>query len=115
MAINMDDFKNQIKEEFQEYYDQNWYESEMEWDDFKEEAIENLWNSGSNEAIVKHYDTLLFMLSVIKENYEEYGIEFQDYTDQQKIFNLGTYFIAKDLLREATEKDYQQVVLEAQA
>ena len=115
MSINMDDFKNQIRDEFEEYYEQNWEDYDGEWEDFKEEALESLWNSGTNEPIVKNYDTLLLLLSVIKENYEGLGIEFQDYTDQQKIFNLGTYFIANDFLQEATEEDYHQVILEAQA
>lgn len=108
MVNHMENFKNQVKEEFQEYYDVFWGDYDGDWDNFKDEAIETLWNRGKYETIVRDYEAIFVMLDIIKENYEGFGMDFKDYNDPQKIFNSGMYFIAKEVLNEATEQDFDR-------
>lgn len=109
MVNYLQNFKNQVKAEFQEYYNENWGEYDGDWGDFKDEAVETLWNSGNYETIVRDYEALMVMLDIIKENYEEFGMDFKDYNDPQKVFNSGMYFLAKEVLRNATEQDFDRV------
>jgi hypothetical protein len=107
MVNHSQNFQNQVKEEFQNYYNENW--DGGDWDDFKEEAKESLWNSYYNQTIVKDYEAFIIMLDMIKSHYEENGWEFNDYNDPQKVFNLGMYFIATEVLAELNEEDFRRV------
>jgi hypothetical protein len=99
---------SEITEEFREYYEDNW--DDDNWDDFKEQAKEELYNSYDRQ--VEHdYHKLLFCLTVIKEEDENYGGTFKDYDDPTRITNLAYYFIASNIISNFEEEDFQQVIL----
>lgn len=112
MESKLENIKNKVKNDFREYFDDNWCDYEGEWDDFKEEARETLWNGDFTQPIIEDYETLLIMLENIQIQIEEYGIEFKEYHDPQRVFNLGMYLIATKVLEEIPEP--QEVNIETE-
>jgi hypothetical protein len=100
---------SEITEEFREYYEDNW--EDEEWDDFKDQAIQELYNDNMNQQVEHDYHKLLFCLTVIKAEDENYGGTFKDYDDPTRITNLAYYFIASNIISNFEEEDFQQVIL----
>jgi len=95
----------EIRGEFQEYYDENWNDYGMEWDEFKDEALHDLYNSATYQSVSQNYHHLLLCLRVIKENDADYDRTFNDWDDPQKIFNLTYYFIAQRYFNQLDDEE----------
>ena len=87
-------YKKIIYKELGEYMEEN-YEKGKNVEEMVEEAIQSLWNGYYTEKVVEDYEHIIFFLKLIKENIEDYGEEFKDYDDPQKIFNVGIYILSR--------------------
>lgn len=109
-------YTEQIKMSFRIYYDENydngkdWFKENYDgadWDDFKYSAIEELYNSDKSEPFCETYSHLVYFLKVVKENDEDYGGCFKDWDNPQKVFELGMYFLARNVLSDEEYEDYK--------
>ena len=94
-----------IKRDFLNYYEEKYEDYESDLDDFKEEAIEELYNSDNSEPFNEIYSHLIFFLKVVKENDEDYGGCFKEWDNPQKVYELGMYFLAANVIREMSYDD----------
>ena len=105
MAIVEELYTEIIKRDFLNYYEEKYEDYESDLDDFKEEAIEELYNSDNSEPFNEIYSHLIFFLKVVKENDEDYGGCFKEWDNPQKVYELGMYFLAANVIREMSYDD----------
>jgi len=105
MAIVEELYTEIIKSNFRNYYEENYEDYESDLDDFKEEAIEQLYNSDNSEPFNEIYSHLIFFLKVVKENDKDYGGSFDEWDNPQKVYELGLYFLAANVIREMSYED----------
>lgn len=103
----MEHYKKIVLDEFDEYFQENW-EEKKDWEEFLDEAIFSLYNSYHNTFVEDNYYHIVFFLKIIKEHSDSYGLDFKDYDDPQKIYNLGMLFVAMDILNEIDESEYKK-------
>ena len=94
-----------IKSNYRNYYEENYEDYEGDLDDFKEEVINELYNSDNSEPFNEIYSHLIFFLKVVKENDEDYGGCFKEWDNPQKVYELGMYFLASNVIRDMTDED----------
>ena len=94
-----------IKRDFCNYYEEH-YEG-MDFEDFKEIAIEELYNStnGVVGQFNEIYSHLLFFLKIVNTEQPEFDYFFKEWDNPQKVFELGMYFFAKEVLAGETAND----------
>ena len=105
MAIVEELYTETIKRDFRNYCVEKYEDYESDLDDFKEEAIEELYNSDNSEPFNEIYSHLIFFLKVVKENDEDYGGCFKEWDNPQKVYELGMYFLAANVIREMSYDD----------
>ena len=100
-------YTERIKKCFDGYYKDN-FEGE-DFDEFKDAFIEEIYNSGNHEDIhdllPEIYTHLVFFLGIVKENAEEREMDFKDWDKPQKVYELGLYFLANEVLNFASQED----------
>jgi len=97
-----------IKRDFCNYYEENYYDEDFE--EFKEIAIEEMYNSVDGSVVLPFseiYSHLIFFLKVVKEELTEFDYFFKDWDNPQKVYKLGMYFLAKDVITSLSEDDVQ--------
>ena len=105
MAIVEELYTEIIKSNYRNYYEENYEDYEGDLDDFKEEVINELYNSDNCEPFNEIYSHLIFFLKVVKENDEDYGGCFKEWDNPQKVYELGMYFLASNVIRDMTDED----------
>jgi hypothetical protein len=107
MEIVKELYTEGIKGCFHGYYGDT-YEGE-DFDEFKDAFIEALYNTEDFEDIHDElpqiYSHLLFFLGIVKENAEEREMDFKDWDKPQKVYQLGLYFLAHEVLNFASQED----------
>jgi len=94
-----------IKSNFRNYYEENYVDYVGDFDSFKDEAINELYNSDNCEPFNEIYSHLIFFLKVVKENNDDYGGCFKEWDNPQKVYELGMYFLASNVIRDMTDED----------
>lgn len=110
MAINMEIvqelYTTQIKQQFQDYYDEHYNEEDWEnadWDDFVGIGIEAFCDyPGPFCGIYSH---LLFFLKLCKKHCPK----FEDWDEPQKVYELGLFLVARDALHNVTKEDCERL------
>ena len=110
MAIVEELYTEIIKRNYRNYYEEN-YDDEGDLDDFKEEAINELYNSDNSEPFNEIYSHLIFFLKVVKEEQEEFEYFFKDWDKPQKVYELGMYLLATNVIREMSYEEELEVVI----
>ena len=95
----MEHYTETIKEDFTEYL-RDWYEPEEDFDEFKDEYIEENFNSWMRDTFNCQYADLVYFMGIIHA--EEIGDGFTAWNSPQKIFEVGMYFLARDVINEMT-------------
>ena len=97
-----------IKRDFCNYYEENYYDEDFE--EFKEIAIEEMYNSVDGSVVLPFseiYSHLIFFLKVVKEELTEFDYFFKDWDNPQKVYKLGMYYLAKNVITSLSEDDVQ--------
>lgn len=105
MAIVEELYTEIIKSNFRNYYEENYVDYVGDFDSFKDEAINEMYNSDNSEPFNEIYSHLVFFLKVVKENDEDYGGCFKEWDNPQKVYELGMYFLASNVIRDMTDED----------
>ena len=100
-----------IKSNFRNYYEENYVDYVGDFDSFKDEAINELYNSDNCEPFNEIYSHLIFFLKVVKENDEDYGGCFKEWDNPQKVYELGMYLLATNVIRDMTYEEELEVVI----
>ena len=111
MAIVEELYTEIIKSNYRNYYEENYEDYEGDLDDFKEEVINELYNSDNSEPFNEIYSHLIFFLKVVKENDEDYGGCFKEWDNPQKVYELGMYFLATNVIRDMSYEEELEVVI----
>tara|TARA_R110000796_G_scaffold142508_1_gene259046 strand:- start:207 stop:704 length:498 start_codon:yes stop_codon:yes gene_type:complete len=111
MAIVEELYTEIIKSNYRNYYEENYEDYEGDLDDFKEEVINELYNSDNSEPFNEIYSHLIFFLKVVKENDEDYGGCFKEWDNPQKVYELGMYLLATNVIRDMTYEEELEVVI----
>ena len=93
------DLKCQIAKQFFDSYSQ---ECVNDLNDFKTKHIEEFY-SQPQEPFKKDYDRLVFFLGKIMENKDMVNCSLFEFDNDQKVFELGLYFLAKEVINEITQ------------
>jgi hypothetical protein len=109
MEIVKELYTEGIKSDFRGYYEDE-FEGE-DFDEFKDTFIEMMYNEERWEGVVDDlpqiYSHLLFFLGIVKENTEEREMDFKDWDKPQKVYQLGMYFLANEVLNFASQEDLE--------
>ena len=105
MAIVEELYTEIIKSNFRNYYEENYVDYVGDFDSFKDEAINEMYNSDNSEPFNEIYSHLVFFLKVVKENDEDYGGCFKEWDNPQKVYEFGMYFLASNVIRDMTDED----------
>ena len=76
-------------------------------DDFKEYYINTLYSSPQIE-INKNYDELIFLLNIIRDNAGDF---FTEYNKPQKVYEVGLYYLTKEIIKNIKEHELKQQIL----
>ena len=76
-------------------------------DDFKEYYINTLYSSPQIE-INKNYDELIFLLNIIRDNAGDF---FTEYNNPQKVYEVGLYYLTKEIIKNIKEHELKQQIL----
>ena len=76
-------------------------------DDFKEYYINTLYISPQIE-INKNYDELIFLLNIIRDNAGDF---FTEYNNPQKVYEVGLYYLTKEIIKNIKEHELKQQIL----
>jgi len=100
-------YEAKIKRDFCNYYEEH-YEG-MDFEEFKEIAIEEMYNSTNPLRVVEQfneiYSHLVFFLKIVNTEQEDLGYYFKEWDNPQKVFECGMYFFAKEVLYDETAND----------
>ena len=100
---NIDDF-NEFKQEFIN----NSHPKIDYFNEFKQEYINNIYNSPPKIVLNIDYDELIFFLQKINDNAGDF---FSDYHLPQKVFEIGLYYLTKEIINNVKENDLKQKFL----
>ena len=90
-----DDFRSYCHDNYKDYMDEHKFcEHEIVWEDFKEKAIQDLYNSGITEPFCESYYHLVFFLGMCIPQSEW----FIDWNEPQKVYELGLYLLAEEYI-----------------
>ena len=76
-------------------------------DDFKEYYINTLYSSPQIE-MNKNYDELIFLLNIIRDNAGDF---FTEYNNPQKVYEVGLYYLTKEIIKNIKEHELKQQIL----
>jgi hypothetical protein len=98
-----DDFRTYCQEEYKDYLDEQLYDNEAElWQEFKEKALQDLYNSDDIEPFCQSYSHLVFFLGMCIPQSEW----FTDWNKPQKVYQLGLYLLAEEYIMGLEPDDY---------
>ena len=105
------DLKYKITQTFYETYMKEYsnfkYNIGYSFDDFKEYYINTLYSSTQIE-INKNYDELIFLLNIIRDNAGDF---FTEYNNPQKVYEVGLYYLTKEIIKNIKEHELKQQIL----
>ena len=105
------DLKYKITQTFYETYMKEYsnfkYNISDSFDDFKEYYINTLYSSTQIE-INKNYDELIFLLNIIRDNAGDF---FTEYNNPQKVYEVGLYYLTKEIIKNIKEHELKQQIL----
>ena len=93
------ELKCQIAKQFFDSYSQ---ECVNDLNEFKSKHLEIYLQP--QEPFKKDYDQLLFFLAKIMENKDMVNCSLFEFDNDQKVFELGLYFLAKEVINEITQQ-----------
>ena len=96
-----DDFEGQVFEEFRDEWIEGFYNTET--------TEEHQW---IHEPFNEIYTHLVFFLGMVKENQEEFDYFFKDWDNPQKVYELGLYYLAKDVITSMSQESLEEESLE---
>lgn len=86
-----DDFRSYCHDNYKDYMEEQICDAELAWEDFKEKAIEYLYNSNNIEPFCQSYSHLVFFLGMCIPQSDW----FIDWNEPQKVYELGLYLLAE--------------------
>ena len=112
----------QITDDFRDYVEQDYGQTECglyfgerpkngdkgddgeDWDSFKEEAFQILYNHDIDYPVEEDYSFLVFFLCVVKEHSD--ANDKVEWDNPQKIVNLGYYYIAQEIFGDFEKEEF---------
>jgi len=102
--IIYDRIVREITEEFRSYVEYN-FDEEEGWEEFKEVALQVLYNHDIDYPVEEDYDFLVFFLCVANEHNEPCDTQVE-WDKPQKIVNFGYYFIAQEIFGDFKKEEF---------
>tara|TARA_R110002167_G_scaffold99886_4_gene261254 strand:+ start:2971 stop:3438 length:468 start_codon:yes stop_codon:yes gene_type:complete len=93
----MEHYTETIIEDFAEYHRDNWSDYEGPFDEFRDDYIELTYNSDNLGPFNEQYRDLVYFMGII---HEESCAGDADWSDPQKIYELGMYLLAKETIND---------------
>tara|TARA_R110000803_G_scaffold43861_1_gene93198 strand:+ start:41 stop:532 length:492 start_codon:yes stop_codon:yes gene_type:complete len=107
-------YAEQIKKTFMDYYGDNFQGGDF--DDFKNDFVEEIYNYENDDItglvkehlVIKEFSHLVFFLKLVKEHTFEIDLDFKDWDEPEKVWKLGLYCLAYEVLNLVSQEDLGQ-------
>jgi hypothetical protein len=94
-----------VTEEFRAYVEDVDFEEGGDWEEYKDGALQYLYNADYDQRLLEDYDYLVFFLCVVKEHKVEFDLDVE-WDKPQKIVNLGYYLIAQEIFGDFKKEEF---------